>query len=154
MRHKGVFDIKIVCAFRVQFGNVTNGARDPVPKKFLCRNVPVAENAENDGHRQAQPLRGYFFIVLTLHKFFFLCHWCSILWHRQNIYWWPILIYSYLWTILGATHSNYLTQKLCCSGTNIYIGDTLQLSDTFFFCSGTKFRVTSDKNSVTVTSHF
>jgi hypothetical protein len=25
-------------------------------KKILCRNVPFAENAENDGRRQAQPL--------------------------------------------------------------------------------------------------
>ena len=31
---------------------------------------------------------------------------------------------------IRATHSNYLTQKLCCSGTNLYIGDKLQLSDT------------------------
>ena len=48
LRHKSVFDIKIACAFRVQFGNVTNGARDPVesgwhlkiplPKCSSCRN--------------------------------------------------------------------------------------------------------------------
>ena len=34
------------------------------------------------------------------------------------------------WTILQATHFNYLTHKLCCLGTNLYICDTLQLSDT------------------------
>ena len=39
--------------------------------KILCRNVPVAEVAEIDGHRQAQPLRGYIFIVLTLCKIIF-----------------------------------------------------------------------------------
>jgi hypothetical protein len=39
---------------------------------ILCRNDPVAEIAENDGRRQAQPLRGYLFIVLTLLKIYFI----------------------------------------------------------------------------------
>ena len=38
MRHKGVFNIKIACAFRVQFGNVTNGARDPVESGWHLKN--------------------------------------------------------------------------------------------------------------------
>jgi hypothetical protein len=83
--------------------------------KSCCRNVPVAEVAEIDGHRQAQPLRGYFSIDLTLRKKkfsdidvqssdtsrVFIGDLAQCIWIDVNI--------------LPETHSNYLTHKLCCS---------------------------------------
>ena len=40
----------------------------PFRKIFVAENVPLAENAKNDGRRQAQPLREYLFFVLTLQE--------------------------------------------------------------------------------------
>ena len=102
-----------------------------------CRNVPVAEIAENDGHQQAQPLLWHLFIVLTLLKKKFIWHWCSMLWHRQNNYRWPNLMYLDLQTILQATHSNYLTQKLCYSGDKFkYMWQASIIWHIIFFIQG------------------